>query len=284
MGHELETTLPSDTRPYRVGGDEFCVLSWADPKSHAEITAAAAAALTEHGQGFSITPSYGSAVLPADAATTTAAMTLADERMYARKSLDSRTSAGRQSADVLLKILSERNPDLGVHLTEVTALCQAVADKLGLPDEESGPLLQGASLHDVGKAAIPDEILAKPTRLDDEEWDFIRRHTLIGERILSVAPALHRASKLVRASHERFDGTGYPDKLVGDEIPLGARIIAVCDAYDAMTSERSYRAPKTPEQALVELQRCAGVQFDPEVVEAFGEAVAERSMPPVAAV
>ena len=132
--------------------------------------------------------------------------------MYARKSSDSRSSAGRQSADVLLRILSERSPALGVHLDEVTALCDAVAERLGMPDADRSPLLQAASLHDVGKAAIPDEILNKPGPLNDEEWAFMRRHTLIGERILSAAPALSRAAKLVRWSHERFDGKGYPDR------------------------------------------------------------------------
>ena len=139
--------------------------------------------------------------------------------MYARKSSNSRSSAGRQSADVLLRILSERNRDLGVHLDEVTSLADAVADSLGLPDEERAPLLQAASLHDVGKAAIPDEILNKQGPLDEAEWEFMRRHTLIGERILSAAPALTLASKLVRSSHERFDGKGYPDRLAGNRHP-----------------------------------------------------------------
>jgi HD-GYP domain-containing protein (c-di-GMP phosphodiesterase class II) len=197
--------------------------------------------------------------------------------MYARKSVSSRTSAGRQSASVLLKILSERSPSLGVHLDQVTAFCQAVAERLDVPEEDVAPLLQAASLHDVGKAAIPDEILHKPGVLDDEEWTFIRRHTVIGERILSEAPALTRAAKLVRASHERFDGTGYPDRLAGDEIPLGARIITVCDAYDAMTSERPYRTAVSHDDAVKELRDCAGTQFDPRVVEAFVEVSADRA-------
>jgi HD-GYP domain-containing protein (c-di-GMP phosphodiesterase class II) len=176
---------------------------------------------------------------------------------------------------VLLRILSERNHDLGVHLDEVTGLAEAVAQRIGLPDEELAPLLQAASLHDVGKAAIPDGILDKEGPLDDEEWEFMRRHTVIGERILSAAPALLPASRLVRASHERFDGKGYPDALAGAAIPLGSRIIAVCDAYDAMVSDRPYRTSLGSGQALAELRRCAGAQFDPEVVEVFGQVVLE---------
>jgi HD-GYP domain-containing protein (c-di-GMP phosphodiesterase class II) len=259
---------------YRVGGDEFCVLSTVDDP-HA-LPAAAADALAEHGDGFAITASYGSVLLPVEATTATEALREADRRMYARKNSDSRSSAGRQSADVLLRILSERSPALGVHLDEVTAVCDAVAEGLGMPEADRSPLLQAASFHDVGKAAIPDDILNKPGPLNDDEWAFMRRHTLIGERILSAAPALSRAAKLVRWSHERFDGKGYPDKLAGRAIPLASRIIAVCDAYDAMVSDRPYKDPTAPDEARAELRRCVGKQFDPEVVEVFCAVLEER--------
>jgi HD-GYP domain-containing protein (c-di-GMP phosphodiesterase class II) len=121
-------------------------------------------------------------------------------------------------------------------------------------------------------------ILEKPGPLDEEEWAFMRQHTVIGERILGVAPSLARAAELVRASHEHFDGTGYPDGLAGEEIPLPARIIAVCDAYDAMTTGRPYRPmPMSPEGALGELRSSAGSQFDPAVVAAFEASVAEQA-------
>jgi HD-GYP domain-containing protein (c-di-GMP phosphodiesterase class II) len=116
---------------------------------------------------------------------------------------------------------------------------------------------------------IPDEILNKRSGLSDSEWEFMRNHTVLGERILLGAPALRPIARLVRASHERWDGTGYPDRLRGEEIPLGARIVSVCDAYEAMTTERTYRASLGHEVACQELRRCAGTQFDPAVVEAF---------------
>jgi diguanylate cyclase (GGDEF)-like protein/PAS domain S-box-containing protein len=275
MAHRLQTDLAERASAYRMGGDEFCILTLPDCADHESIAGIASAALTERGEGFQVTASYGSVTLPAEAATATEALREADRRMYARKSLGSRSSAGRQSADVLLRILSERSHDLGVHLDEVTELAEAVAERLGLPDEELAPLLQAASLHDVGKAAIPDDILDKQGPLDEEEWEFMRRHTVIGERILSAAPALLPASKLVRSSHERFDGTGYPDGLGGAAIPLGSRIIAVCDAYDAMVSDRPYRNSLGSARALAELRRCAGDQFDPEVVEVFAQVVLE---------
>jgi PAS domain S-box-containing protein/diguanylate cyclase (GGDEF)-like protein len=276
MAQRLRDGLAGNATAYRMGGDEFCVLSLLECKNLDGIITVAVDALTEHGEGFHVTASYGSVKLPVEAASATEALREADRRMYARKSLDSRSSAGRQSADVLLSILSERDRSLGVHLDEVTALAEAVATHLDLPDEELAPLLQAASLHDVGKAAIPDEILDKPGPLDDDEWRFMRRHTLIGERILASAPALTRASKLVRSSHERWDGEGYPDGLAAEAIPLGARIIAVCDAYDAMVSDRPYRAPLTSVQALAELRRCAGAQFDPDVVHVLSDVLAER--------
>jgi diguanylate cyclase (GGDEF)-like protein/PAS domain S-box-containing protein len=275
MAHRLQDGLATHASAYRMGGDEFCVLSLPACEDHAAIATIASDALTERGEGFQVTASYGSVMLPTEATTATEALREADRRMYARKSLGSRSSAGRQSADVLLRILSERNHDLGVHLDEVTELAEAVAQRIGLPDEELAPLLQAASLHDVGKAAIPDGILDKEGALDDEEWEFMRRHTVIGERVLSAAPALLSASKLVRSSHERFDGKGYPDALAGAAIPLGSRIIAVCDAYDAMVSDRPYRTSLGSGQALAELRRCAGAQFDPEVVEVFGQVVLE---------
>ena len=110
----------------------------------------------------------------------------------------------------------------------------------------------------------------------------MRRHTIIGERIIAAAPALGGAAKLVRSSHEAFDGSGYPDKLVGTDIPLGARIIAVCDAFDAMISDRPYSQPKTTAAALAELQRCAGSQFDPDLVRIFLQVMAERTAAPTA--
>jgi diguanylate cyclase (GGDEF)-like protein/PAS domain S-box-containing protein len=274
LAKRLEAVLGEAATAYRVGGDEFCVLSTAeDPHAFPEL---AADALAEQGEGFSVTASYGSVLLPVEATTATEALREADRRMYARKNSNSRSSAGRQSADVLLRILSERSPALGVHLDEVTALCNAIAERLDMPEADRSPLLQAASLHDVGKAAIPDEILNKPGPLNDDEWAFMRRHTLIGERILSAAPALSRAAKLVRWSHERFDGKGYPDRLAGKAIPLASRIIAVCDAYDAMVSDRPYKDRTDPREARAELRRCAGQQFDPEVVDVFCALLEER--------
>ncbi len=134
-----------------------------------------------------------------------------------------------------------------------------------------------AELHDVGKTAIPDSILNKPGPLNPEEWELIKRHTIIGERILAAAPGLARTARLVRATHERIDGAGYPDGLRGNDIPLVARIVCVVDAYDAMTSTRSYAKGLSPRAALAELRRCAGSQFDSSIVEIF-EGIMQREL------
>jgi HD-GYP domain-containing protein (c-di-GMP phosphodiesterase class II) len=109
--------------------------------------------------------------------------------------------------------------------------------------------------------------------LDEAEWEFMRRHTVIGQRIVGAAPALDFVGDLIRSSHERWDGTGYPDGLAGEEIPLGARLICVCDAYDAMISDRPYRLARSPQEAFAELGRCAGTQLDPAVVGAFEDII-----------
>jgi HD-GYP domain-containing protein (c-di-GMP phosphodiesterase class II) len=140
---------------------------------------------------------------------------------------------------------------------------------MGVDGDELEQVVRAAELHDVGKVAVPDAILRKPGPLTDVEWGFMREHTVVGDRILSAAPALERVAKLVRASHERYDGRGYPDGLVGEAIPLGSRIVAVCDAFHAMTSDRPYRPAVDVEDALDELGRCASRQFDPGVVDAF---------------
>jgi diguanylate cyclase (GGDEF)-like protein len=264
---------------YRLGGDEFCVLASAPGDRARTITAAASLALTEHGGGFHITASYGSILLPEESDDVTEAMRLVDQRMYAQKT-SGRRSPDRQSRDVLLRALQERNPELAERHAAVARLVDAVCERLGLPAEERVQIRQAAELHDIGKLGIPEDILHKPAALEPDEWAFVRRHPLIGERIIGAAPALAPAAKLVRSTHERLDGTGYPDGLAGDEIPLGARVIAVCDAFTAMTAPRPYAAQQTLPEAVAELRRCAGGQFDPTVVDALSELVVDLVWPP----
>ena len=145
----------------------------------------------------------------------------------------------------------------------------SLATAMGLDAELRETVARAAELHDVGKVAVPDAILTKPGPLNEAEEAVMRRHAVIGAAIVASAPALKGAAALVRASHERWDGRGYPDGLAGHEIPLGARIVSVCDAFSAMRQERPYGAVLDEEEALDELRRGAGSQFDPALVAAF---------------
>ena len=267
LGERLEMATEGRAVAYRMGGDEFCVLGPAGEDGGKAVVSLAAAALSAIGDAFEIGCSYGVAQLPAEAGTGSDALDVADQRMYAHKA--GRSSASRQSTDVLLQVLSERS--LGLHrpLGDVARLARLMAESFELPEHEVKRVELAAELHDIGKTAIPDAILNKPGTLDSEEWEFIRRHTLVGERIVRAAPSLAHTADLVRSCHERPDGTGYPDGLAGDEIPLGAAIIAVADAFHAMVSERPYRAPMPVEAALAELRACSGTQFRPAAVQMF---------------
>jgi diguanylate cyclase (GGDEF)-like protein len=268
LGARLKDALEGRGRTYRLGGDEFFAI-WDTPASgRATAEAVSAAALGEFGEGFTITAAYGGVAMPSEADTAEEVLRTADLRMYARKH-GSRPSSGVQSRDVLLQALAELRPQLGSHVDAVTVLAEDVARTLDLPPHVIEQVAHAAQLHDIGKIAIPDAILTKPAPLTPAEWKFIRRHTIIGQRIVSAAPALAEVARLVRSTHERYNGDGYPDGLRGDAIPIGARIICVCDAFDAMTSDRPYRIAMTPADALAELKRCSGSQFDPAVVAAF---------------
>ena len=268
LSARLAITVQGRGTAYRLGGDEFCVLIDPGREVPQAILDAALSALSDHGEGFSIGCSSGSVTLPHEAQDSGAALGLADRRMYSAKQRG-RASAGRQSADVLVRALAERVPDIEDHMNDVATLAAATAERLGLEPDEIELVHRAAALHDIGKVAIPDAILRKPGPLDPDEWAFMRRHPVIGERILAAAPSLSPVAALVRASHERFDGAGYPDGLAADKIPLGARIIFVCDAFDAMISERPYNRPRSEDDAERELRACAGTQFDPVVVDAF---------------
>jgi putative nucleotidyltransferase with HDIG domain len=179
------------------------------------------------------------------------------------------SSAYRGTAFLLGDVVEADDAYTGSHSRDVVELTLAVADQLGLSGGERRDAEFAALLHDVGKVRTPKEIINKPGALTDEEREVIKQHTIEGERMLEkVGGLLGEIGHIVRSCHERHDGQGYPDGLAGDEIPLIARIVSCCDAFNAMTTDRPYRAALTLEEALAELQRNAGTQFDPRVVEA----------------
>ncbi len=173
------------------------------------------------------------------------------------------------SLRMLNKVLETRDPYTREHSKRVGECALKIAQELGLSLDEQEVMRETALLHDIGKIGISEVILNKPARLNAQEWAEIKRHSQIGEGFLEPLKVLHIEQSMVRHHHERYDGKGYPDHLKAEEIPLYARILAVADAYEAMTSERPYRRALSPIEALTELERCSGTQFDPKIVAAF---------------
>jgi diguanylate cyclase (GGDEF)-like protein len=258
---------------YRMGGDEFCaIVDGPEPATAALLRAQEA--LSERGDAFSITSSSGAVACPAEAGDGAAALRVADGRMYAVKA--GRAADQAQTRDAMLQILHERDPALYEHMRAVAAVAIRVARRLGLDDATTQQVERAAELHDIGKIAVPDAILHKPGPLNTNERLFMRQYPIVAERILRAAPSLAPVAPLVRSSHERWDGSGYPDALRGEEAPIGARIIAACDAYDSMCLTQPYRPARTTDEAQAELRRCAGTQFDPDVVRALCAELADR--------
>jgi putative nucleotidyltransferase with HDIG domain len=180
------------------------------------------------------------------------------------------SGAYRGTALLLGDVIEADDEYTGQHTQDVVELTVTVADRLGVDEDTRRAAEFGALLHDVGKVAIPNEIINKPGPLDDAEWAVMKTHTVEGQRMLErVGGLLARVGVVVRASHERYDGGGYPDGLAGEDIPLASRIVSACDAYNAMTTDRSYRKALTTGVAIAELRANAGTQFDPLVVDAL---------------
>ncbi len=275
LGRKLAAAFEGRGIAARLGGDEFCVLLFEDMPAD-RANALLNAALSDEGEGFRITASAGVVAVPEDARDPSVALRLADSRMYAAKA-GAHPSAEQDMAVALMRMLDERHPGLGSHVEDVANLAVACAEGLGLSADDVGSVKRAAELHDIGKVGIPAELLTKQGPLSPEEWEFMGRHSIIGERILAGVPSLARVASMVRSSHERWDGDGYPDGLAGEEIPLGARIILVADAFCAMTEARPYARARSVESSRRELRACSGAQFDPAVVTAFLAALDSRS-------
>jgi len=301
---QLASRLRQTGEGFRLGGDEFALLLPGYDESEA-LTAAESIveriSALELDQLGSVTVSAGVATSPVHAADRDELIRLADSALYwAKEYGKNRVRAYRpdvielaelkrlasgpdraarfRAAASLARAVDARDVYTGSHSQRVAELAARTARRLGLPDEDVELTRLAASLHDLGKLAIPEEILRKPGPLTEPERMVLERHPQIGFRMLESL-GVDPVAEWVLHHHERWDGSGYPDGLPGERIPLGARIIFVADAYDAMTSERVYRRRVTPDEAVAELQRCAGTQFDPEIVDAFADEVALDAAP-----
>jgi HD-GYP domain-containing protein (c-di-GMP phosphodiesterase class II) len=193
---------------------------------------------------------------------------LAASSLHERDRLSRAEAITAAGIDLLARAVDVRDDYTGRHSAHVGELARKVAERLGMPADDIVLLECAARLHDVGKLGVPDTILQKPGPLDEAEWAIMRRHPEWGAEMVSSVPGLEQVGPLVGSHHERWDGRGYPEGLRGEAIPLAARVISVCDAYEAMVSRRPYRASLTVRTALGELVAGAGSQFDPAVVAA----------------
>jgi two-component system, cell cycle response regulator len=265
-----ETVRGMNGAAYRIEGSQFAVLVSSTEQEPAEIMVVAGAALAEHDDGL-VEVSYGGVALPDEANAPETAFELASQRLRARTQRQ-RRSASRQAHAVLLAVLSARRPDLRDHVRNVSFRVLAVGRRLGIDEDDLDDIVRAGQLQDIGLLAVPEGVLESERRLSDEERRMINRHTEAGERIIAEAPGLEAVARLVRSSGERYDGTGYPDGLRGEEIPLGSRIITACVAFAAMTAARPYRQPGyTTARALEELRADSGTHFDPAVVETLAD-------------
>jgi HD-GYP domain-containing protein (c-di-GMP phosphodiesterase class II) len=266
-------------RGYALGGDAFALVLADDPETLWRRSAAALWALDPSGGGPALRCSFGVAVVADRAGDPGRTLALAEDRLADQQNRS--PSLAERYAELLLHIQRSRQPDTSDHALDVALLAAGVATRLGVDPVDRARVRRTAELHDVGKLAIDPAIVAKPGPLDEAEWEQMRTHTIAGEELLMAAPPLQAVAPLVRASHERWDGRGYPDGTAGEQIPLAARIVAACDAYDAMVTDRPYRRGMSAADAKAELVACEGGQFDPTVVSALLAELAEPHQQPV---
>jgi HD-GYP domain-containing protein (c-di-GMP phosphodiesterase class II) len=271
----VHAAAPLGGTAYRLEDGRLALLVPSGDSQVGELVVAATAALHDEGPDLLIGSACGEVAIPDEANDADSALQIAGQRLTAHTQVQHR-SARRQAHAVLMAALAARRPELREHLRVVVYRAIAISRHLGISRAEIDDIALAAELQDVGLLAVPEAILEKRTPLTPEEAALIRNRPLAGEQIIGSAPGLAPVASLVRASSEHFDGSGFPDGVAGEAIPMGARIVAVAVAFAALTAPRPYRAAGSVEEALEELGRCAGTQFDPRVVEALAADLREE--------
>ena len=279
----VNAAAPLGGSAYRVDDTRFGLLVPSGANRMSEIVLAVTASLNEDNREVPIGRSYGEISIPDEAGDAEIAIQIAGQRLSSHAQSQHR-SARRQAHGVLIAVLAARRPELRNHLRVVAFRAISLGRRLGLNREELDDVALAAELQDVGLLSVPESILEKEGPLNEEEAAIIRGRPIAGEKIIGAAPGLAPVAALVRSSAEFYDGSGFPDGLIAEAIPIGARIIAVAVAYAAMTAPRPYRGAGSAEDALAELRRCAGTQFDPRVVDALAADLSEEVAPPAPAV
>jgi len=263
LGRKLRDAVGSYGLAYRMRGGSFALLAVGSERFTDALCASAASALNETGDGFQISCDVGSASLPSETALPREGLELAARRA-AKAAGERHVRSGRRApSDAIeaLRLVRSRH--------DVAALAVAIARRLGVPEADIVHIENAVHLCDVGNVAVPRAVLSYPGKITGPEWQFIHLHTLVGARLIAGPLGMEPVARLVRHSHERWDGAGYPDGLSGDAIPLGSRIVFVCSAFHDMTSDRPHHPALEPVDAVAQLERGAGSQFDPAVVLAF---------------
>ncbi len=273
----LKGTCRTDDITSRIGGDEFAIIL---PKTSEEDALEIASRIRDKSKGMIYEPLNVSIAVGVATRTTLdegirTTFKLADDRMYKNKLVESKSLKSSIIAS-LKKTLQERTSEMGEHSERLKDLSLRLAKRLGFTASQLDDIELLALLHDIGKIAVPDKILNKPAPLTDEEWGIMKQHTEVGYRIASTTPELSNIAEFILCHHEWMDGTGYPQGLRGESIPIISRAIAVVDAYDAMISSRTYRHARSRDEALDELQRFAGIQFDGPIVTEFVRMIYEE--------
>lgn len=269
VSFQLKQTFQTKGFVCRTGGDEFAAILSNTTYEQASFMADKLKQSLEKKniRGMIVSVSFGIATKQQDEPIEVALRT-AEEAMYKNKLFEI-SSHRNESIKTILNTLYEKNPREHKHSKRVSELCILMGKKLGFKNDDLNQLKAISNLHDIGKIAIDDSILNKPGKLTEDEWEIIKRHPEIGYRIISTSPEYAEIANDILSHHEKYDGTGYPRGLKGDNIPIRARIIAIADAFDAMVSRRPYREPRSVEDAKKEILRCSGTQFDPKLVKIF---------------
>ena len=266
----INTAAPMNGKLFRMNGDEFLLVCPNCGENCREEILNKIEAMCEEETESMIPPSFSIGISYKENPNqrTTPLLQQAEQNLYADR-IQASVKFNASIIQNLMNLLSRKNFETAAHISRVKGLALSVGDELGLNQEQRNTLSVAAELHDIGKVSIPDEILGKQGPLTEEEWDIVKQHPVTSYRIIYGLGDMYHIAEIVKCHHERFDGTGYPSGLKGDEIPLIAKILTIVDSYDNMLNSPYLKRKRTQQDAIEEVKRCTGTQFDPKIADAL---------------